>query len=148
MKTPVKMPVMFVVLTLSLLAVAFAASPEKPPPLASAARGGAWSFSQKEVALARGPLCTSHAVIRGRYVTLKVAGAQMFEATLAVIRPQHKRGNVLIVHVDNEEVQSVQLQHMQEPYFLRVPLPPGAQTLTLSESKPFPKVTLCNPALS
>jgi hypothetical protein len=149
MKTQVKRLVMFVVPTLSLLAVAAFADTRKPPSLASAVRSGAWQYTQKESALPSGPLCASSAVIwAGRHVTLKVAGAQMFEATLAIVKPQLKRGNVLSVHVDNAEVESIHLQYGQAPYPLRIALPPGAQTLTLTESLAFPKITLCNPTLS
>jgi hypothetical protein len=148
MKTQVKrLLVMFVVLTLTLLAVAAFADTRKPPPIASAARSGAWRYSTKEIALPSGPLCAAHARILGRHVTLKVAGAQRFETTVAIVKPQHKRGNTLSIYVDNEEVHSVHLQYGQEVQALRIPLPPGAQTLTLSESKPFPKITFCNPTL-
>ena len=82
----------------------------------------------------------------GRHVTLKVAGAHVFEATLAIATPQHKQGNFLSVHVDDEEVQNVRLLYGQEPYPLRIPLE-GKQTLTLS-SNYFPKILVCNPRLS
>jgi hypothetical protein len=133
-----------------LLAAAWAfADAPKPPPIASAAKGGNWRLSTKEIALPQGPLCSTHATIwAGRHVTLKVAGAQMFEATLAIVRPQHKRGNILTVYVDQEERESVQIQYGQNPVHLRIPIPPGAQTLTLVEAKPFPKITLCSPSLS
>ena len=121
-----------------LAAIAFADTP-KPPPLAGAVRSGSWRVLGKNC-LTPGPLCQTHAVITGRHVTLKVAGAHVFEATLAIATPQHKRRNVLNVHVDNEEVESVHLQYGQEPYLLRIPLE-GKQTLT-------PKITLCNPRLS
>jgi hypothetical protein len=134
---------------LALLAgLASGDTPQKPPPLASAVRGGKWKFSQKETALPGGPLlCTSHATIIGRHVTLKVAGAQMFEATLAIVRPQHKRGNGVSVFVDNEEFDSVQLQYNQPPHVLRVPVA-GAQTLTLMEHRAFPSIVYCNITLS
>jgi hypothetical protein len=98
--------------------------------------------------LAFGPLCTNSAVIRGRHVTLKVAGAQMFEATLAIVRPQHKRGNALNIYVDDTVVENASLQYGQNPYVLRIPLPPGAQTLTLMEERTFPKITFCNLKIS
>jgi hypothetical protein len=149
MKTQVKRLVMFAVPTLALLAVAAFADAPKPPPIASAARGGNWLYSTKEIALPQGPLCSAHATIwAGRHVTLKVAGAQMFEATLAIVRSQLKRGNILTVYVDHEERESVHLEYGQEVHLLRIPLPPGAQTLTLVEAKAFPKITLCNPTLS
>ena len=128
-----------------LAAIAFADTP-KPPLLASAVRSGGWRLSGKEIALPQGPLCQTHAVITGRHVTLKVAGAHVFEATLTIARPEHKQGNVLSVFVDNEEVESVHLLYGQDPYRLRIPLE-GKQTLTLS-SKYFPKITVCNPRLS
>ena len=100
----------------------------------------------KEIALPQGHLCQTHAVITGRHVTLKVAGAHVFEATLAIATPQHKQGNSLSVFVDNEEVQNVHILYGQAPYPLRIPLE-GKQTLTLS-SNYFPKITVCNPRLS
>jgi hypothetical protein len=128
-----------------LAAIVFADTP-KPPLLASAVRSGGWRLSGKEIALPQGPLCQTHAMLSGRHVTLKVAGAHVFEATLAIARPEHKQGNSLSVYVDNEEVESVHLLYGQDPYLLRVPLE-GKQTLTLS-SKYFPKITVCNPRLS
>jgi hypothetical protein len=148
-KTQLKLiGIMFAVGLLTLLAVAAFADTRKPPSLASAVRSGAWQYTQKESALPSGPLCAASAMLRGRHVTLKVTGAQMFEATLAVVAPQQKRGNTLSVHVDSEEVAAIHLQHGQAPYPLRIPLPPGAQTLTLTESLGFPKIILCNPTLS
>jgi hypothetical protein len=128
-----------------LAAIAFADTP-KPPLLTSAVRSGGWRLSGKEIALPQGPLCQIHAVITGRHVTLKVAGAHVFEATLAIARPEHKQGNSLSVFVDNEEVENVHLLYGQDPYRLRIPLE-GKQTLTLS-SNYFPKITVCNPRLS
>jgi hypothetical protein len=128
-----------------LAAIVFADTP-KPPLLASAVRSGGWRLSGKEIALPQGTLCQTHAVITGRHVTLKVAGAHVFEATLAIARPEHKQGNSLSVFVDNEEVENVHILYGQDPYRLRVPLE-GKQTLTLS-SKYFPKITVCNPRLS
>jgi hypothetical protein len=129
-----------------LAAIVFADTPQKAPLLASAVRSGGWRLSGKEIALPQGPLCQTHAVITGRHVTLKVAGAHVFEATLAIAQPQHKQGNSLSVFVDNEEVENVHILYGQDPYRLRIPLE-GKQTLTLS-SKYFPKITVCNPRLS
>jgi hypothetical protein len=130
-----------------LAALASGETPQKPPPLASAVRSGKWQYSQKESALPNGPLCSSTGRILGRHVTLKVAGARLFESTLAIVKPQHKKGNTLSVFVDNEEVQSVQIQYgaVQQ---LSIPIPAGAQTLTLMETRPFPHITFCSPSLS
>jgi hypothetical protein len=131
-----------------IAALARGDTPQKLPPLGSATRSGRWALSGKEIALPLGPLCQTHARILTRHVTLKVVGARMFEATLAVVRPQHKQGNILSIFVDNEEADAIHLQYGQEPYPLRVPLPPGAQTLTLMEQRNFPSVLICNPRLS
>jgi hypothetical protein len=150
MKTQVKrLLIMCAVLMMALLTAAAFADAPKPPPIASALRSGSWRYSAKEIALPQGQLCFTHAEIwRGRHVTLKVAGAQMFEATLAIVRPQHKRGNIISIFVDNEEVDSVQISYSQNPHTLRIPLPPDAQTLTLVEQRNFPSVLICNPRLS
>jgi hypothetical protein len=135
-----------VVFLILMVIAGLASADQKPPVLASVA--GAWTFTQKETALPFGPLCTNSAVIRGRHVTLKVTGARMFEATLAITKPQHKRGNVLNVYVDDTLVENAPLQYGQNPYALRISLPPGAQTLTLMEERYFPKVSFCNIKLS
>jgi hypothetical protein len=135
------------VIFLLLMVIAGLASADQKPPLLASVRAGGLRFSQKEAALPFGPLCANTAVISYRHATLKVAGAQMFEATLAVVKPQFKRGNVLNVYLDNTVVQSISLQYGQEPYVLRIPLA-GAQTLTLAEEKPFPSITFCNIKIS
>jgi hypothetical protein len=135
------------VVFLILMIIAGLASADQRPPL-PASVAGAWTFTQKETALPFGPLCTNSAVIRGRHVTLKVTGARMFEATLAITRPQHKKGNVLNIYVDDTLVENALLQYGQNPYALRIPLPPGAQTLTLMEERYFPKVSFCNIKIS
>jgi hypothetical protein len=135
------------VIFLLLMVIAGLASADQKPPLLASVRAGGLRFSQKEAALPFGPLCANTAVISYRHATLKVAGAQMFEATLAVVKPQFKRGNVLNVYLDNTVVQSISLQYGQEPYVLRIPLA-GAQTLTLAEDKPFPSITFCNIKIS
>jgi hypothetical protein len=132
---------------LALMVIAGLASADQKSPLLASVKSGGLRFSQKETALPFGPLCTNSAAISYRHATLKVAGAQMFEATLAVVKPQFKRGNVLNVYLDNNIVQSVSLQYGQEPYVLRIPLA-GAQTMTLIEEKPFPSVTFCNIKIS
>jgi len=123
---------------LLMVIAGLALADQKPPVLVSVA--GAWSFTQKETALPFGPLCANSAVIRGRHVTLKV--------TLAITKPQHKRGNVLNVYVDDTLVENAPLQYGQNPYALRISLPPGAQTLTLMEERYFPKITFCNLKIS
>src|SRR5262245_44372241 len=72
-----------------LMVIAGLASADPPSPLPASVRAGAWTFTQKESALPFGPLCTNSAVIRGPHVTLKVAGAQTFEATLAIVIPYY-----------------------------------------------------------
>jgi len=54
----------------------------------------------------------------------------------------------LNIFVDNEEFDSIYLTYGTNPHTLRVPLPPGAQTLTLMEQRNFPSVLICNPRLS
>ena len=135
------------VIFLVLMVIAGLASADQKSPLLASVRAGGLRFSQKETALPFGPLCDNTAVISYRHATLKVAGAQMFEATLAVVKPQFKRGNVLNVYLDNTVVESISLQYGQEPYMLRIPLA-GAQTLTLIEERPFPSVVLCNLKIS
>jgi len=72
-----------VIFLLLMVIAGLASADQKPTPLASAVRSGGWRLSGKEIALPQGPLCQTHAVITGRHVTLKVAGAHVFEATLA-----------------------------------------------------------------
>ena len=135
-----------VIFLLLMVIAGLASADQKPTPLASAVRSGGWRLSGKEIALPQGPLCQTHAVISGRHVTLKVAGAHVFEATLAIARPEHKQGNSMSIYLDNEEFENVHLLYGQDPYRLRIPLE-GKQTLTLS-SNYFPKITICNPRLS
>jgi hypothetical protein len=132
---------------LVLMVIAGIASADQKSPLLASVKAGGLRFSQKETALPFGPLCANTAVISYRHATLKVAGARMFEATLAIVRPQHKQGNVLNVYLDNNVVESISLQYGQAPHVLRIPLA-GAQTLTLTEEKPFPSITFCNIKIS
>jgi hypothetical protein len=135
------------VIFLLLMVIAGLASADQKSPLLASVRSGGLRFSQKETALPFGPLCTNTAAISYRHATLKVAGAQMFEATLAIVRPQHRQGNVLNVYLDNNIVESISLQYGQSPHVLRIPLA-GAQTMTLTEERPFPSITFCNIKIS